>query len=243
MKSRNALAHALVLLLLLAACGRAGAPRDLTLVPGPVNGVIIERGEGRLVVYGDPQGTLEAADAVLLTHHRRDVVWAARALVEGGASAVGPAGEAAHFTGVDDYWARFQKDRFHDYEQQSTKVLAEPLAVDRAVSGGDTIAWEDLTFQVFDTPGYTRDAVSYVVEIGGETVAFTGDLIYGDGQILDLYSFQDAIPEAQIRGYHGYGARLAGLVSSLRKVADERPDLLVPCLLYTSDAADDSALV
>lgn len=228
MKSRNALAHALVLVLLLAACGGAGAPRDLTLVPGPVNGVIIERGEGRLVVYGDPQGTLEVADAVLLTHHRRDVVWAARALVEGGASAVGPAGEAAHFTGVDEYWARFQKDRFHDYEQQTTKVLAEPLAVDRAVSGGDTFAWEDLTFQVFDTPGYTRDAVSYVVEINGETVAFTGDLIYGDGQILDIYSLQDSIPQIRGAGYHGYGARLGQVLSSLERVAAAKPDLLVP---------------
>jgi len=228
MRSRHALAHALVVLLLLAGCGRTRAPRDLTLVPGAVNGAFIDSDEGKLVVYGDPQGTLEVADAVLLTHHRRDVVWAARALVKGGASTVVPAGEVAHFTGVDEYWVGFQKDRFHDYGQQTSRILASPLAVARTVKGGDTFVWEDLTFQVLDTPGYTRDAVSYVVEVGGETVAFTGDLIYGDGQLLDIYSLQDSIPQIRGAGYHGYGARLGQVLSSLERVAAAKPDLLVP---------------
>ena len=43
-----------------------------------------------------------------------------------------------------------------------------------------------------------------------------------------MYSFQDAISEAQIRGYHGYGSRLAGLVASLQKIATEEPDVIVP---------------
>ena len=228
MKPREALAHALGVLLLLAACGRAKTPRGFTLVPGAVNGAVIERGEERLIVYGDPRGTVEAAAAVLLTHHRRDVVWAARALVEGGAGAVVPAGEIAQFTDVDEYWARFQKERFHDYEQQTTKVLATPLHVERAVRGGDSFTWEDLTFEVLETPGYTRDAVSYVVDLDRETVAFTGDLIYGDGRILDIYSLQDFIPQVRGAGYHGYGARLAQTLSSLERVAAAKPDLLVP---------------
>jgi glyoxylase-like metal-dependent hydrolase (beta-lactamase superfamily II) len=46
--------------------------------------------------------------------------------------------------------------------------------------------------------------------------------------LFDLYSFQDAIPEAKVGGYHGYGGRLADLVASLRKVKAAKPDVLVP---------------
>ena len=232
MRFSQALARALVLVVALGACETSGKSPDLlpslTFLPGAVNGALIERGEATLIVYGDPQGTVESTDAVLLTHHRRDVVWAARALVEGGAPATVPAGEIDHFTRVDEYWTWFKEERFHDYAQQTTKILARPLAVDRMVSGGDTFTWQDLTFQVLETPGYTRDAVSYVVDLDGQTVGFTGDLIYGDGRLFDLYSLQDAIPGIKGAGYHGYGARLGLLLSSLERVAAAKPDLLVP---------------
>ncbi|MFP6888122.1 MAG: MBL fold metallo-hydrolase, partial [Opitutales bacterium] len=79
-----------------------------------------------------------------------------------------------------------------------------------------------------DTPGFTRGAVSYVAMVDGRRTAFTGDLIYGDGKVFDLYSFQDAIPEARIGGYHGYAGRLADLISSLRKIKEVKPDVIYP---------------
>ena len=165
---------------------------------------------------------------VLFTHHRRDVVWAGRQLADKGAKAVVPAAEAAAFTQVEDFWRGFWTQRFHDYRQQSTKVLAEPMAVSRQVRGGDTIAWEGLSIKVLDTPGYTAGAVSYLIELDGRRVAFTGDLIYGDGKILDLYSFQDAIPALKIDGYHGFAARLADEIASLGALAAAKPDVLIP---------------
>ena len=57
----------------------------IEVIRGPVNGVQIERNGRRLLVYGDPREEPAAADAVLFTHHRRDVVWAGRGLVSGGA--------------------------------------------------------------------------------------------------------------------------------------------------------------
>jgi len=81
---------------------------------------------------------------------------------------------------------------------------------------------------VVDTPGYTRGAVSYWLERGGKRIACTGDLIYGDGQLFDLSSLQDAVPEAKARGYHGYAARAGELIASLRKIAALKPDVLAP---------------
>jgi glyoxylase-like metal-dependent hydrolase (beta-lactamase superfamily II) len=201
---------------------------SVSLVRGPVNGVLLRRHGRTLAVYGDPRKQAVLADKVLFTHHRRDVVWAGAALVRGGAEAVVPAAEEQLFTGVRRYWENFPTGRFKDLSQQTTKVLTGPLAKVTAVRGGETIDWEGIQIRVLDTPGYTRGAVSYVIEIDGKRIACTGDLIYGDGRILDLYSLQGAIPEAKEDAYHGCAARAADVIRSLREIARWKPDLVVP---------------
>jgi glyoxylase-like metal-dependent hydrolase (beta-lactamase superfamily II) len=195
---------------------------------GAVNGAWLERHGKRLAIYGDPRDLPAKADLVLFTHHRRDVAWAGRALVAAGTPAVVPAGERADFAEVAKFWSDFTRKRFHDYTHKSSKVLGEPIPVARTVRGGDTLDWEGLSFRVLDTPGYSPGAVSYLVDLDGQRIAFTGDLIYGDGKVFDLYSLQDAIPEAKMMAYHGYAARLADVLTSLARLAAERPTLLVP---------------
>ncbi|MCP4455693.1 MAG: MBL fold metallo-hydrolase [Planctomycetes bacterium] len=202
--------------------------KDLTVVHGAVNGILLERNGKRLAVYGDPRPEADAVDVVLFTHHRRDVVWAGRSLVEQGGRAVVPAREEALFNQVDTFWSDFQTSRFHDYAQQTSKVLCQNLPVARTVQGGDTFVWQGETLRVLDTPGYTRGAVTYLYETKGKILAFTGDLICEDGRLFDLYSFQDAIEDANIRGYHGFAGRLGDLITSLRRLAEEKPDMLIP---------------
>jgi glyoxylase-like metal-dependent hydrolase (beta-lactamase superfamily II) len=139
-----------------------------------------------------------------------------------------PAGEREFFDAPAVLWRRVETTRFHDYAQQSTRFPVSALKVERAVSEGDTLKAGGITVRVLSTPGYTRRAVAYLIESGGKRIACTGDLIYGDGQIFDLYSLQDAVPEAKARGYHGYAARAGDLIGSLRKIAAEKPDVLLP---------------
>ena len=200
----------------------------LSFIPGPVNGAFIERDGKFLAVYGDPSGRRPTPDILLLTEARRDVTWAARGLAQRGAKVLAPAKEAELLTDPAQFWAEWREKRFHDYAQQSTKVPVQSIPVNRTVREGDTITWTDLTVRVLDTPGYTRGAVSYLVELGGQKVAFTGDLIRDDGKLQDLFSLQDAIPAAKIGGYHGWAGRLGELVASLDRIAGEKPDVLVP---------------
>jgi glyoxylase-like metal-dependent hydrolase (beta-lactamase superfamily II) len=193
-----------------------------------VNSVIIQRGGQRLAVYGVDSASPDAVDTLLLTHHRRDALWPARQAVELGAKTKAPVAERDWIERPQDFWNAFAHARFHDYGCQSTKILARPLRIDDWVQDGDAFDWNGISFEVLATPGYSKGAVSYLATIDGIKMAFTGDLIYGEGQILDLYSFQDAIAEADIRGYHGYAGRLAQLVTSLRKIARHQPDMLIP---------------
>lgn len=198
------------------------------VVHGPVNGVIIDRNGQTLAIYGDPRPSPAHASMVLFTHHRREVAWAGRSLAAQGAQSVGPAAEEALFNDVGAFWKRYRTARFHDYANQSSRILAEPIPLTRTVRGGDTVDWQGLAIHVMDSPGYTRGAVSYLFEAGGKRIACTGDLIYGEGKILDLYSLQDAIPAVKEDGYHGWAARAGDMVASLHKIAEWKPDILIP---------------
>ena len=200
----------------------------VSLLRGPVNGVLIERNGQTLAIYGDPRPSPAHASMVLFTHHRRDVAWAGRTIAAGGAQAVGPAAEEALFNDVGAFWELYRTARFHDYTNQSSRILAEPIALSRTVRGGDTVDWQGLAIHVLDSPGYTRGAVSYLFEAGGRRIACTGDLIYGEGKLLDLYSLQDAIPAVKEDGYHGWAARAGDVVASLRQIAEWKPDILIP---------------
>lgn len=163
---------------------------------------------------------------MLFTHHRRDVAWAGRAQVEAGAEAVYPATEETLFTAAPQFWAKYSQ--FHDYADQSTRTLATSIRAGHPVHGGDRLDWNGMSIEVRDTPGYTRGAVSYLFLADGKRIACVGDLIYGDGQILDLFSLQDAIAETKEDGYHGYAARAGQVIASLRQIAEWKPDVLIP---------------
>lgn len=131
----------------------AGLSAGLNVIPGPVNGAVIERNGKMLAVYGDPSNKLEAADTLLLVEARRDVVWVAQELARRGAKVIAPEREAELLNEPGKFWAEFREKRFHDYSQRSSKVPVEPIPVSRAVKGGEVIQWEDISIRVIDTPG------------------------------------------------------------------------------------------
>ncbi len=165
---------------------------------------------------------------LLLTTHRRDAIEPFRTRLERGAAALAPAAESSYLEDPARYWLDYREQRFHDYAAKPTKVLTRPLPGLRLVRGGDVIDWQGLRIEVLDTPGYSPGAVSYLYEQQGRRFAVTGDLILGDGQLLDLYSLQDAIPALKVRAYHGYAARATALIESLRRLKAVRPDVLLP---------------
>src|SRR6185295_12888850 len=136
---------------------------SVSVVRGAVNGVLIQRNGETLAIYGDPRDNPAKARQVLFTHHRRDVAWAGRRLVEQGAEGVAPDAEKAQFTNVSQFWDKYRTARFHDYVNQSSRILSSPIPVARTVRGGENVDWQGIRIGVLDTAGYTRGAVSYLV--------------------------------------------------------------------------------
>ena len=233
---RNAIAILTALISLMSLTGQSHAnepvklSEHVSLIAGPVNGVIVERGNASVVVYGDPTGKMKNTGMVMIlfTHSRRDVVWAGRKLVEQGATAVVPEADADKFTKAEQFWNEFATRRFHDYAQQGTKIPTKSFRRVTAVAEGQAITYRHIPIRILDTPGYMRNAVSYFIEIDDLKYGFVGDIIYGNGKLLDLYSLQDAVAEAKIGGYHGWAGRMGKLIQSLKKVADQKCDIIIP---------------
>lgn len=181
---------------------------QLRIITGPVN--FVESGEGPDRV-------------VLATHIRRDVLPA-----PGSAALIVPETEAGLAAKPEEFWAAFQKARFHDYAQRSTKVPETAHQIARTVKPGDRFTLGRTEIKVLSTPGFTPGSITYLFTHAGKSYAATGDLIYSGGRLLDLYSLQDAIAETKTRGYHGFASRAGQLIQSLRAVQAVRPDLLVP---------------
>ncbi len=174
-------------------------------------------------IYSAPSFS-RAIKRLLLTQARRDAI----GTVPEEAVVIVPAAEEDLFTRPERFWSAFETGRFHDYAQKSTKIPVHALPRVQAAVDNTEIALENATVRIINTPGFTEGAVSYVIDSGGKRAVCTGDLIYGEGKILDLYSLQDAVPEAKARGYHGYAARAGELIASLRKIAALKPDVLLP---------------
>ncbi|MFT5466710.1 MAG: glyoxylase-like metal-dependent hydrolase (beta-lactamase superfamily II) [Verrucomicrobiales bacterium] len=208
------------------AVGASGAdlPKGLTVTAGPLNSAVIEKDAKKLVVYG-AAAKVDKADHVLLTHARRDLVEFARSSA---APPTAPELSAAILTDPQSHWTEFWDKRFDYYGQEVTKWPTTPLVPKATVKEGGVVDWQGLSFKVIETRGYTTDMVAYIVELDGKKIAFTGDLIWEGGRVFDIYSFQSAIPDAKIGAYHGHGGRFGDWIASLRKVAAEKPDLIVP---------------
>jgi glyoxylase-like metal-dependent hydrolase (beta-lactamase superfamily II) len=198
----------------------SGLSSEVRFELGPVNSVLIG---SDTAVYSAPKSSA-VIKRLLLTHARRN----AMGTPPKDALVIVPAAEQDLFTEPQRFWSALESGRFHDYDEKSSKVPVSALPRVQAAADNTEISLENATVRIINTPGYTEGAVSYVIDSGGKRAVCTGDLIYGDGKILDLYSLQDAVLEAKARGYHGYCARAGELIASLRKIAALKPDILLP---------------
>lgn len=201
----------------------ADLPAPLDFEEGPINSITISR-EGRKLAINS--STSSEVDTLLLTHARRDIVETAREMTSD--STYAPVSSRDMLEGTSHFWETFWTDRFDYYKQQVTRIPTRDFPADQYLEDGETIPWQGITIHFVSTPGYTRDGGTYIVELEGKTLAFTGDLILAGGKVPDIYSFQDEIREAKVGGYHGYMGRLSRWLNSLEKLSSLEIDYLVP---------------
>lgn len=198
---------------------------------GHVNTGILRDGDRALLI--DPSGPtfhltltelgITNAEQMLFTHHHRDNTLGFP-IAENVRVGV-PEKEVAWFAEVETFWNDPQY-RWHLYNYHPHNLmLADAIRVTDTYTDGAQITWGSAVLTVFETPGHTDGSVSYLIDVDGKRFAFTGDLIYDEGQLWELYSLQKG---QQTSDYHGFLGARDELKESLERVRQASPTALIP---------------
>ena len=215
---------------------------------GHVNTGILRDGNSALLI--DPSGTtlpatlselgITKVEQILFTHHHRDNT-AGFPIAESIRVGV-PEKEASWFTEVNTFWNDPQY-RWHLYNYHPHNLmLASAISVTETYTEGAQIKWGPASLKVLETPGHTDGSVTYLVDVDDKHFAFTGDLIYDEGKLWDLYSLQKG---QQTTDYHGFLGARDELKESLEKVRQASPIALIPThgvVMNNLDGAIDALL-
>ena len=198
---------------------------------GHVNTGILR--EGHLALLIDPSGhSLQSTlneigitkkDHILYTHHHRDST--SGFPLPKNASIGVPKAEEQWFNNVESFW-NDSKYRWHLYNcHPHNLMLTESIPITDTYTEGNQINWGNASISVLETPGHTDGSVTYLIDVDDKRFAFTGDLIYDEGKIWELYSLQKG---QETTDYHGFLGARDELRESLEKVRQSSPSALVP---------------
>jgi glyoxylase-like metal-dependent hydrolase (beta-lactamase superfamily II) len=174
--------------------------------------VLVDVGDGEVLDHLAELGIDRVTD-VLVTHHHRDQVQGLARAVAAGARVWVPPGER-------DFFAGRTRLAWNDYDLREDRFsLLAPVPVAGTVAEYRTERYGGFDVYALPTPGHTIGSVTYLVEVEGQRLAFTGDLVHGDGKVWSL-----AATQWTYSGVEGWAATIV----SCGTLAARAPDLLLP---------------
>lgn len=179
--------------------------------------VLIDFGDGSVLDHLDEFGADRVTD-VLVTHHHRDQVQGLHRAVAHGARIWVPPVERDLFEKVHVHWQQRVLDNYYDLRQDRFSLL-EPVTVTGVVPEYRTRRFGGVDVTTVPTPGHTLGSVSYLVDLDGRRLAFTGDLIHGPGTVWSLAATQWSYSDLE---------GVKATVLSLYDVGARHPDLVLP---------------
>jgi glyoxylase-like metal-dependent hydrolase (beta-lactamase superfamily II) len=178
--------------------------------------VLIDFGSGAVLDHLADLDVDRVTD-VLVTHHHRDQVQGLGRAVEAGARVWVPPVEQDLFAHVDRHWLARQVENDYDTRQDRFSLL-EPVPV-ACVDEYRVARFGSFDVYTLPTPGHTTGSVTYLVEIDDRRLAFSGDLVSGNGKVWSL-----AATQWSYTGVEGQAATIL----SCAVLAERAPDLLLP---------------
>lgn len=209
--------------------GKAAAPWT-EVAPGvwrspgfPAGYALVDGGRALLIdAPVDTQGLagVKQVELVLLTHYHRPSCAAVPTLLERKVPVRAPKSAADWLTpaGVAKYWQESLPLR-----NSRTAYLVAPVGfagIDCSLEDGQKIAWRDWVLEVVNAPGHARSHVALLAREGnGPRILFCGGAMAEPGKLWAPYTTD---------WDHWTDAGLTPTAKSLRKLAELKPDLLLP---------------
>ncbi len=179
--------------------------------------VLIDFGNGDVLPHLHSIGVERVTD-VLLTHHHRDPGQGLARAVEEGIRIWVPHTEQDFFHSIDAHWQA--REIFDNYNMRQDRFsLLSSIPIDGTLLDYDEPVFGGHRFTVVPTPGHTTGSITFIVELDGKRIAFSGDLIAGPGKVWSM-----AATQWSYNGVEG----IAASVPSLLDLKARQPDMLLP---------------
>jgi glyoxylase-like metal-dependent hydrolase (beta-lactamase superfamily II) len=180
-------------------------------------GMLIDFGSGDVLGHLAEVGVKRVTD-VLLTHYHRDVTQGLRRAREAGIRIWVPPTERDLIERVDEHWQARPLDNVYDLREDRFALL-EPVPTSGVMDEYRTRRFGPFDVLTLPTPGHTPGSVSYIVNVDGRRLAFTGDLIAAPGKVWSL-----AATQWTYTGIEGLGSTILSGLGLL----EQTPDQLLP---------------
>ncbi len=179
--------------------------------------VLIDFGGGDVLDYLPALGVTQPGD-ILMTHHHRDQAQGLpRAAAEGWRIWV-PRQEQELFTEVDRLWQ--ERHIIYSYNPRQDRFsLLYSVPITGVLDDYHRYSMAGHTFTAVPTPGHTPGSLSYLAELDGQRVLFSGDLIAAPGKLWSL-----AATQWTYNGAEG----IAATILSVLDVKERDVDRLLP---------------
>ena len=175
--------------------------------------ILIDFGSGDVLDHLGELGVSRVTD-VLLTHFHRDVTQGLARARAAGIRIWAPPTERDLIERVDEHWQARPLDNIYDLREDRFALL-EPVPLTGVVDEYRTRRFGAFDVLTLPTPGHTPGAVSYVVDVDGRRLAFTGDLIAAPGKVWSL-----AATQWTYTGIEGLGSTILSGLGLLDQAAD-----------------------
>jgi glyoxylase-like metal-dependent hydrolase (beta-lactamase superfamily II) len=179
--------------------------------------VLVDFGAGDVLDRLGDLGVDRVTD-VLLTHHHRDQLQGLARAAAAGIRIWVPPVEQDLIAGADLHWQTRQVENDYDLRQDRFSIL-EQVPVAGTLAEYRTQRFGGVDVFTLPTPGHTIGSVTFLVDAEATRVAFSGDLLYGDGKVWSLAATQWT--------YGGVEGQAATVVSA-GILGDRHPDVLLP---------------
>lgn len=178
---------------------------------------VVDFGSGTVLEHLGELGVERVTD-VLLTHHHRDQLQGLARAAAAGVRIWAPPVESELIDDVDRRWLSRPLDNDYDLREDRFSLLRS-VPVHGVAAEYRTQRYGSVELYTLPTPGHTIGSVTYIADVAGRRLAFTGDLLYGEGKLWSLAATQWT--------YTGTEGQIATSIS-LALLGDRAPDLLLP---------------
>jgi glyoxylase-like metal-dependent hydrolase (beta-lactamase superfamily II) len=179
--------------------------------------ICIDFGSGAILDQLQELGIDRITD-VVVTHFHRDGVQGLQRAAEAGARIWVPPVEQDLFTRAGELWRSRRVENDYDVLQSRFSLL-ESVEIAGTVAEYRARDYGGVELFALPTPGHTPGSVTYIGDVAGRRTAFTGDLVYGPGQVWSL-----AATQWSYTGVEGQAATIL----SLGVLARREPEVLLP---------------